>query len=61
MRKVHHLCWSIQIGETARPFAMNALSRKQVRQIFDWLKVGGEVERVRLRNIISGTPTLKIA
>ena len=22
---------------------MNALSRKQARQIFDWLKVGGEV------------------
>ena len=43
MRKVHHLCWSIQIGETARHFAMNGLSRKQVRQIFDWLKVGGEV------------------
>jgi len=40
---------------------MNALSRKQVRQIFDWLKVGGEVGRVRLRNIIAGTPTLKVA
>ena len=27
----------------ARHFTMNALSRKQVRQIFDWLKVGDEV------------------